>query len=86
MPKVYNQYHGDAPADAVYVGRPSKWGNPYRNNDREKNVADFERYLENNKALKDDVKAELKGKDLVCFCAPRLCHADILLRVANEED
>lgn len=26
---------------------------------------------------------ELRGKDLVCFCAPRPCHGDLLLRLAN---
>ena len=26
---------------------------------------------------------ELRGRDLVCFCAPRACHGDLLLRLAN---
>ena len=26
---------------------------------------------------------ELRGGDLVCFCAPRACHGDLLLRLAN---
>lgn len=30
--------------------------------------------------------SELKGKNLICWCAPLECHADILLRLANEED
>jgi hypothetical protein len=25
----------------------------------------------------------LVGKDLVCYCAPRRCHAETLLRLAN---
>jgi len=25
----------------------------------------------------------LKGKDLVCYCAPARCHGDLLLRLAN---
>jgi hypothetical protein len=29
---------------------------------------------------------ELRGKDLVCFCAPQGCHGDVLLRLANEVD
>lgn len=32
-----------------------------------------------------EIKAELKGKDLVCWCAPKPCHADVLLEIANEE-
>jgi Domain of unknown function (DUF4326) len=26
---------------------------------------------------------ELRGKDLLCFCAPAACHGDLLLRLAN---
>jgi hypothetical protein len=26
---------------------------------------------------------ELRGKDLVCWCAPDACHADVLLELAN---
>lgn len=30
--------------------------------------------------------AELKGKNLACFCAlDKPCHADVLLKIANEE-
>lgn len=28
--------------------------------------------------------AVYSGKDLVCFCAPRACHGDVLLREANK--
>jgi len=30
-------------------------------------------------------KRELRGKDLVCFCAPNACHGDVLIEVANGE-
>ena len=26
---------------------------------------------------------ELRGKDLVCWCAPEKCHGDVLLELAN---
>jgi hypothetical protein len=26
---------------------------------------------------------ELRGRDLLCFCAPKPCHGDLLLRLAN---
>ena len=35
-----------------------------------------------NGPLSDDLE-ELRGKDLVCWCAPLPCHADVLLRLAN---
>ncbi len=28
---------------------------------------------------------DLKGQDLKCFCAPNLCHADVLLKKANKD-
>lgn len=32
----------------------------------------------------DDVRRELRGKDLACWCKPAaVCHADVLLEVAN---
>lgn len=31
--------------------------------------------------------AELRGKNLACYCAPGApCHADVLLEIANQED
>jgi len=70
-PRVYNKHHGDAPADAVYIGRGSPWGNPYvidKDGDREQVCNRFEMaWLP---AL--DV-TPLAGRDLVCFCAPHRC-------------
>lgn len=85
-PKVFNKHGGRHPNDAVYVGRPSKWGNPYligSHGNREECVDKFRDYIKGNPAL---LKAlgELKGKNLVCWCAPKACHADVLLEMANE--
>lgn len=71
----------------VYIGRPSKWGNPFvigPDGTREDVVRKFEEYLMLNPVLIEAAKRELKGKDLVCFCAPLSCHGDILSRIANE--
>lgn len=94
MPKVWNKRDPRTPKDAVYVGRPSKWGNPfshlpssvarYRVATREEAVAAFEHSLRHDPRLLD-MLAELRGKDLVCWCAPRPCHADVLLRIANQD-
>ena len=33
----------------------------------------------------DEIRAELRGKNLACWCKPgQPCHADVLLRIANE--
>lgn len=72
----------------VYVGRPSKWGNPFRltaNQGREEAIAKYERWLRAQPKLMAALP-ELRGKILACWCAPRACHADVLVRLANEEE
>lgn len=87
MPKVYNKRHGDAPADAVYVGRPSRYGNKFeigKDGIRAEVIAKHKASLTPD--IIADIKRDLKGKDLVCWCAPLSCHADTLLEIANEPD
>lgn len=80
-PRVHNKFHQSAPVDAVYVGRGSPWGNPYHI-DIDGNRDEVIDLFEKNILPKLDL-VPLRGKHLVCFCAPRKCHADILLRKAN---
>jgi hypothetical protein len=88
MNKVYNQSKDkDIPEDAIYVGRPSKYGNPFsigKDGNREEVIAKYEKYLLNHTRLLKDIKRDLRGKDLVCFCKPLACHADIIMKYANE--
>ena len=87
MPKVYNKYHGNAPSDAVYIGRGSPWGNPFvinRDGDRDEVCDKFEAMVEANPEFKQNVIDNLKGKDVICFCAPNRCHGDYLVKIANE--
>lgn len=82
-PKVYNRYHGFVPTEAIYVGRGSKWGNPFvigKDGTREEVI---KRFCEEILPTLD--LSELRGKPLVCFCKPRDCHADHLLIHANKE-
>ena len=88
MPQVLNKHHGNIPADAVYIGRPSKWGNPFvigQDGTREEVVEKYRLWLEGQPELQAQARAELAGKSLVCFCAPKACHGDVLLKVANKE-
>lgn len=85
MPKVWNKRDKNCPKDAIYVGRPSKWGNPYKigiDGTREEVIELYKKWLSNQRYLNLE---ELKGKDLVCWCKPLPCHADILLELANKE-
>ena len=85
MPTVHNKYHNTAPAGAVYIGRPTIWGNPYSVDDygREKAVKLYCHWIQSHPVLVEQAKRQLAGKDLVCFCAPKLCHGDVLMAIAN---
>lgn len=85
--KVWARWDKNAPKNSIYVGRPSPFGNPFKmNSEEERNeVCDkYEKYVNSNPQLIEKIKRELKGKHLVCYCAPKRCHADTLLRIANE--
>ena len=72
----------------VYIGRPSKWGNPFtigQDGTREEVINKFREYIWNNKELFEACKKELKGKKLGCWCFPHACHGDILSEIANNE-
>ena len=70
------------PPNTVNVGRPSKWGNPYSVKDYplETCLAKYEEWLDGKLADGSLELEELRGKDLMCWCAlSQPCHADILL-------
>jgi hypothetical protein len=81
---VLNRHHGGVPDGASYIGRGSKWGNPFvigKDGSRDEVIAKYEAYLVSS-GLIDDIH-ELRGRNLVCYCAPLRCHGDILLVRAN---
>jgi len=79
------------PENTVYVGRPTKWGNPYHvelvGGNREHVCVLFWRYLKETPIGSDlaaEAKRQLRGKDLACWCPlDQPCHADVLLEIAN---
>lgn len=98
------------PEGAVYVGRPSKWGNPFGIAWCERGLsaigilpADYpaavvalyrawlhgEITFRRQPPTREMIVAELRGKDLACWCRITLdkqyvpCHADVLLELAN---
>jgi hypothetical protein len=95
MPRVLNYRTDGCPPDAVYVGRAmpryglreSKSANPFKLHcggtyvERKVAIERYERHLHDT-GLIDDMH-QLRGKDLVCWCAPSPCHGDVLLRLAN---
>lgn len=87
MPKVYNKRKGNfVPAGAIYVGRGSPWGNPFKigiDGTRQEVIAMFKVYAIARLKSEPDWLLPLQGKDLVCWCSPQPCHADILIKLAN---
>ena len=79
--------HCKRAAHDVYIGRPSKWGNPFvigRDGTRDNVIARYEAWLLEQPELVDALP-ELAGKTLGCWCAPRACHGDVLARLANAQ-
>lgn len=87
---------GKKPDNVVIVARPSKWGNPFRIGDATiPNAAEavhrFRRWIVDHMVVGPvpptmEEIAELRGKDLGCYCKlTDPCHADVLLELANKD-
>lgn len=68
----------------VYIGRPSKWGNPFPEKvyGREECIKKFKKYFWKHNLWKN--LHELRGKVLGCWCKPKPCHGDFLAFLCNE--
>lgn len=104
------------PPGARYVGRPTRFGNPFgvgdplfgawhervgEVRDRAHAVQLFEAWLDGARMpysglsigypyapapTRVEIRRHLAGRDLACWCPlDEPCHADVLLRIANEE-
>jgi hypothetical protein len=80
----------------IYIGRPSKFGNswthlqynstaPHVVDTREEAVKLYEEWIRSQPELMAAAKKELKDRTLGCWCAPLLCHGDVLIKIVNEE-
>lgn len=76
----------NADKGGTYVGRPTRWGNPYLigpDGTREEVIQKYRKHLweqiKSGEVTMQDLLA-LSNKDLLCWCAPKACHADILLK------
>ncbi len=88
-PTVYNKLDfKQVPEGAMYVGRGTSWGNPFiMKSERERMYVclQFTRYANWRLSVEPGWLSPLKGLSLVCHCAPKECHADTLLRLANDK-
>ena len=70
----------------VYIGRGSKWGNPFKignDGDRNEVIQKYEDHIRNSPELLEALP-ELKGKVLGCWCRPKACHGDVLINLLKE--
>ena len=93
MTKVVNLYK--EPYD-IYIGRGSKWGNPFTTNKdketlaseivetSEEAISKYKEYVLNTPDLMQSLD-ELEGKTLGCFCKPKPCHGDVLLELLSQK-
>lgn len=75
------------PSNAVYVGRPTVWGNPYAVKEMGLSEAlrRYELWLDEKIKDNPDFLKPLYGKDLACWCnVGNPCHADVLIRKIKE--
>lgn len=70
----------------VYIGRPSKWGNPFavEKFGRAGAIERFRKMVATQPKFVAAAKHELTGKTLACFCAPLPCHGDVLAAIVND--
>lgn len=85
--------------EIAYIGRPSPFGNPFtclpvantqaefQCSDRAESIASYEAWITHpdQAELLAKARRQLRGKALVCWCAPLPCHGDVLLRLVNED-
>lgn len=88
MPQVLNIRDfpgGRLPPNSTYCGRGSFAGNPYRIGPDGTRDEVIDRYIA--ERSRDDAflakVRRLRGRHLVCHCAPERCHCDWLIIVAN---
>ncbi len=69
----------------IYIGRPSKWGNPFRvgvHGNRDQVIEKYKAWLHTQPRLLAALP-ELRGKVLGCWCKPLACHGDVLAALAD---
>lgn len=71
----------------IYIGRPSKWGNPFtigKDGDREEVISKYKNWILSQPQLLNSLW-QLHGKILGCWCKPKSCHGDVLVELLEEE-
>lgn len=83
---IVNSHKHQTTENDVYIGRGSKWGNPFKigvDGSREEVIEKYHEWIITRYDLTLAMD-ELVGKTLVCFCKPQACHGDVLETMVNE--
>lgn len=70
----------------VYIGRPSKWGNPFtigKDGSRADVIRKYRVWAKKHPLILASLP-ELQGKVLGCWCKPLACHGDVLVELCEE--
>lgn len=68
------------------TGKLNDWGNPFvvgQHGTRDEVIKLFEEYIRRTPWLIKKLP-DLKGKILGCWCHPKSCHGDVLVKLADE--
>jgi len=80
----------------IYIGRGSKWGNPFTHiknketkaefivDSRSEAITKYKEWISNQPELLNALE-ELRDKRLGCFCKPKACHGDILVELLQQK-
>lgn len=86
MPKGRVVHCKKEPFD-IYIGRPSIWGNPFevgKHGTRSQVIKLYREWIQQQPELLERL-GTLSGKVLGCYCAPKSCHGDVLLELAEND-
>jgi len=91
VPKVLNLRSAIGGLSYIRVDRGTDWGNPFvmrsmTESERQRVCELYEQYAIWRLTVEPRWLDALKGHHLACWCAPKRCHAETLLRFANEEN
>ena len=73
----------------VRIDRSTIWGNPFilgRDGTRAEVIEKYRQLVLSKPRFVEQIRKELKGKVLACWCKPKACHGDVLAEIANQED
>lgn len=71
----------------VFIGKSSKWGNPYQvgwDGNHKEIIEKYREWIQTQPHLLADLPS-LRGKVLGCYCAPRPCHGNVLVELAAKK-